>query len=348
MKNLLIALPFLLFACGGDLTAEDLLPDASGEHGHILVLMEDNLWNGQMGESMRAQLDQKAPGIYLRPEPMFNYYQKRPAALSHVNKMSRLILKVFVDHDSTYQETAVIEKVNYYAKGQLFLLVKDSDPNRLMNYVQNDFRNVLDKLNDFETQELIKSYKSRPNKSIAERAEKNLAFSISIPKECVLKVEKKDFMWVKYDRSRNLMSNESTGARGGTYWIQEGLIFWSEPYSDSAMDPYHILDKRDTILKYNIPGKVRGAWMGTEYDPCCSPEGEVTTYNGNDCLVFRGLWKEKGRLGASGGGPFVQYSIHNPNNNTVLTACGYIYAPKFDKREYIREVEAMLRTIEIK
>ena len=348
LKFLLIAFPLLIFSCGDSgLTSQDLLPDASGEHGHILVLMDNNLWDGNLGNSVKAQLDQRAPGIYLRPEPMFDYYHKTSESLTHVNKMGRLILKVFIDRDSTYSETALIEKRDYWAKGQLFLVVKDSDPNRLMEYVQNDFGSVLQKMNDFEANELIRHYKERTNNAVKEQAELTFGISISLPREAELKVKEDNFMWVKYDRSRRLMGNEANSVDGGTFWVQEGLIFWSEPYSEEAMDPYHILEKRDTILKYNIPGKVSGSYMATEYDSCCAPQGWVTTYHENDCVIFRGLWIHAGRIGAAGGGPFVQYSIHNPTNNTVVTVCGYVYAPKFDKREHIREIEAMLNTIEI-
>ncbi|MBD3636107.1 MAG: DUF4837 family protein [Crocinitomicaceae bacterium] len=351
MKKLLIALflPLLLISCLGDsdLTSHDLLPDATGERGHIMVIMDDNLWNGSLGDTLRSQFDQNIDGPFIRSEPMFGYHQVKPGTLNHINKSSRLILKIFVDHDSTYAETAIIEKYDFYAKGQLFLVIKDSDVDRLYDFVKHDFNKVIDLYNNFEKEQLMAHYKRNFHKSINEQAEKKFGISIYLPKESKLKVEKENFMWVKYDRSRNLMSNEATGADGGTFWIQEGIIFWSEPYSDEAIDPYHILEKRDSVLKYNIPGKVNGSWMTTEYDPCCAPEGLVTTIDGHDAVIFEGNWKHGGNPAAVGGGPFVQYSIHNPNENSVVTVCGYVYAPKFNKREYIRELHAMLSSIKI-
>ena len=59
MKYLLIAIAaFSLISCGEELEREDLLPDASGEHGNILLLMEDNLWNSQFQDAIVNQLDQ--------------------------------------------------------------------------------------------------------------------------------------------------------------------------------------------------------------------------------------------------------------------------------------------------
>ena len=347
MKQFLIILflPLLILSCGGDYNKEDYLPDASGEHGNVLILMENNLWEGPLGQAIQTQLDQNIRGPFIRSEPMFSFYQMKPGTLNHLNKTSRLILKVYVDHDSTYAETALIEKYNVYAKGQLFIVIKDSDVNRLMTFINQSFDHVIDVMNDFELEQLMATYKKRKHSSIQEKCEQKFGMSIYVPEECKLKVERDSFMWVKYDRSHDLIANQSTGAEGGTFWIQEGLVFWSEPYSDSAMDPYHILEKRDTILKYNIPGKVKGSWMATEYDPCCAPEGLITKLNGQDCVIFQGNWKHDGNPGAVGGGPFVQYSVHNPERDIVLTVCGYVYAPKFDKREYIRELHAMLSSL---
>jgi len=347
MKFFPFALLFILISCGEPLTRQDLLPDATGTHGEIILLIEDDLWTGAVGESVSAQLDQNAKGPYLRPEPMFTVVRKRPAELNHLSQLNRNLLKVMVDFDSTYSETVIIEKRDYFAKNQLFVIIKDSDPDRLYKYIVNDFGNIIDLFNDFELQQLIREYKERPNAAIKEKAQKNFGISISLPKESELKVDSSHFMWVKRDRSKHLLSNESLRSNE-TYWIQQGILFWSEPYSDTSQLTTHgVLQKRDSMLKYHVPGKVKHSYMSTEYDPYYKPESRVFEYNGSYAIEIRGLWVHRGDPAAFGGGPFVQYTIHNKSKGTVVTVCGYIYAPKFDKREYIREIDAMLNTIEL-
>ena len=349
MKYFSIFIALLLISCGGNVSKEDLLPDASGEHGHILLIVQDNLWEGKMQNALVSQLDQTAKGPYLRKEPLFNFFRKQSADLTHVNKMSRIMLKVMVDFDSTYQETAVIEKHNYYAKGQLFLVIKDSDVDRLYNFVLSDFSPILKKMNDFEMDQLISEYKNRNNPAIKEQAEKGFGISIDLPREAKLKLKSDEFMWAKYDRSRNILGSEANGTDNSTYWIQEGILFWSnDVVNDSTFSVPSIMNMRDTTLKYNVPGKVKDSYMATEYDPFYDPEYDHVTFKGKPCIIARGLWKHDGHPGAFGGGPFVQYSILNAAEDKVISVCGYIYAPKFNKREYIREVEAMLNTIELK
>ena len=48
------------------------------------------------------------------------------------------------------------------------------------------------------------------------------------------------------------------------------------------------------------------------------------------------------------GGPFVNYAIEDKVNNRYLVAEGYVYAPSLDKREYVFELEAIIKSIKIK
>lgn len=351
MKFFLPLLTLLfLFSCSDENVPDDLfLPEANGAHGEILLLMDDNLWNGKVGAAVIDNLTQHAKGPYLRPEPMFSYFQKVPEDLNHLNQLNRNILKFMIDTDSSYAETAVIEERNYYAKNQLFIIVKDSDPNRLYDYAKNKMDYIVDTFNEFELQQLIRQYKNEPNKRLAELCENKFGFTVSFPKRSVLKTDKENFVLIKHDRSKNLLPNDATKAQGGTFWIQQGFLIWSTPYiaDSNHLSVESMLMERDSTLKYNVPGRVKGTYMATEYDPYYKPEGKVFEYNGSKTVEIRGLWKHDGPVFIGGGGPFVQYSILNEAENKIVTICGYIYAPKFEKREHIREIDAVLNTIEL-
>ena len=347
----LLSVILVITACDdADLPRDAFLPEANGQHGEIFILMENNLWNGDIGKAVKENLSRRAEGPYLRAEPMFNFIQKTSDGFNHVNQMNRNILKFMIDYDSTYAETAVIELENYYAKSQIFIVVKDSDPNRLIDFAKNKMDPIIDRFNEFELNQLIRTYKSESNKRVKELAENKFHISISVPKKAKIKFEADNFLLIKRDRSKNLMGNESTGAKGGTFWVQQGFMIWTDPYfaDSNQLTITNVLKNRDTILKYNVPGSSKDTYMGTEYSEYYEPEGKVFSYKGHQAVEIRGLWKYKGEGFASGGGPFMQYSILNEANNEIVTVCGYVYGPKYDKREFIRELEAVLNTIEIK
>jgi len=349
MKHLVLFFTALtLLSCGEELSREDLLPDASGEHGKILLLVDDGIWESEFQEKIKAQMAKNIDGVLLRPEPQFDYFRKDPDDLNHVNKLSRIILKVFVDHDSSYAETAFIVKKNYFARGQIFLVLKDSDFTRLCNYVDNNFDEVAKTINDFELKELKRIYANGHNAAAKEQAEINFGISINIPKNSSISDLEDDFMLVKHDQSQQFQGDESMGTTAETYWIQEGIVFWeNELAHDSLFNPYHIMALKDSVWMHKLPGKSEGSYMTTEYDPDYSPEVDKTTLAGQEAFVVRGLWKFDGHPGAFGGGPFIQYSFMHPNTKKMLSVAGYIYAPRFDKREYMRQIEAMLQSIVI-
>ena len=72
------------------------------------------------------------------------------------------------------------------------------------------------------------------------------------------------------------------------------------------------------------------------------PNQKEVSLNGVYLNELRGLWQMKGDFM---GGAFVNYSMVDEKRNRVISLDGYVYCPKFDKREYLREQEALIKTI---
>ena len=59
---------------------------------------------------------------------------------------------------------------------------------------------------------------------------------------------------------------------------------------------------------------------------------------------MRGLWRMEGDMM---GGPFVSVARLDEQNNRVVVAEGFVYAPETDKRNFIRRIEAALYTLRL-
>ena len=59
---------------------------------------------------------------------------------------------------------------------------------------------------------------------------------------------------------------------------------------------------------------------------------------------LRGLWRTEN---AFMGGPFLSYTVLDEKRNRVVTAEGFVFAPSLDKRNYVRELEAIIQSVEI-
>ena len=59
----------------------------------------------------------------------------------------------------------------------------------------------------------------------------------------------------------------------------------------------------------------------------------------------RGVWKMQGYTMA---GPFITYVIEDKVNKRYLIGDGYVYAPSLEKRDYVFELESIIKSIKIK
>jgi hypothetical protein len=98
-------------------------------------------------------------------------------------------------------------------------------------------------------------------------------------------------------------------------------------------------------MKHNIPGSSEGQWMQTVRERENNhPLVECTEreINGRKVMEARGLWEMRnGPLG----GPFVSISRVDTASRKVIVGEGFVYSPSTDKRDLVRQMEAVLRTL---
>ena len=68
----------------------------------------------------------------------------------------------------------------------------------------------------------------------------------------------------------------------------------------------------------------------------------TTTVGKNYAVEMRGLWKTNN---ITMGGSFISYTIVDQAKNRLYYIEGFVYAPGLNKREFLRELEAVIRTI---
>jgi hypothetical protein len=60
-------------------------------------------------------------------------------------------------------------------------------------------------------------------------------------------------------------------------------------------------------------------------------------------METRGFWEVEGDFM---GGPFVSHSFYSPDGQDIIVLEAFVYAPKYDKRQYLRQVESILYSFE--
>ena len=79
-------------------------------------------------------------------------------------------------------------------------------------------------------------------------------------------------------------------------------------------------------------------FYGDYYDPVA----ENVTIQGQYGLEIKGIFQSQN---IQFGGMFISLSFVHPKTQKLITLDSYVYAPKFGKREYLRELEAMIYSV---
>ena len=112
------------------------------------------------------------------------------------------------------------------------------------------------------------------------------------------------------------------------------------PYkSVDQFDLDRTYNRLDTIMRRRVPGPSGESYMGIERR--VEMESAKVDYPGTDyCIQTHGLWRLFGGSDHMGG-PFVVCSMLSPDGNDIIDIIGFVYAPRFDKRDYLMQVEGI-------
>ena len=163
-----------------------------------------------------------------------------------------------------------------------------------------------------ELKAIRKSFAKISQKNNEELLNNNFGIEVIIPKEYKVIYNSDSIFWATFNPPK---SEE----------IKNMLSFSFTPYSTNLQE--EVLQKTDSVFAKYLEGEKIGSFVRIEsqYPPY---------YNNN---IYRGLWKlEKGFMG----GPFLikTYFIENK----VVVNVGLIFAPQSRKRNFIKELEAIL------
>ena len=98
-----------------------------------------------------------------------------------------------------------------------------------------------------------------------------------------------------------------------------------------------LVKKRNEVMKENVPGSNEGSYMIT--NPVITPGYWKKSYKGREFTEIRSLWETQNDYM---GGPFISDAFRSSDGKDVIVIEGFVYAPKYDKRDYLRQVEAII------
>lgn len=331
-KLFYISLVFLAFAsCKGDVTG--LIPDAGGKPGEIVIVIDEQELKSKWVDSIRTYLSRPMP-VLNQVEPYWKVFRSNSSHFQSLFRVHRNVVRFQIN--SQQKEAAYKVEKNLYANGQVLVTVVAENSTELLEYwnkVSTDIEEILRK-NDFKL--LAKEYNKIVNRDAQKAIEEVIGLKVSIPKGYSQGIDTTDFVYYLNEGLRELKTDR--GAFDGK--IQRSLWFATGDYtSENIFSRETALKVRDSIAKKYILGYKEDSYMLTER--LVPTDSLSIEFNGQRGFVQRGLWRMSNEFK---GGPFINIVSYNPDNQKWIMLEGFVYAPQFDKREYMLQVEGIIKS----
>lgn len=331
MKKLFtIYLVLLIVSCGNfDNSKLDpsLLPESTGKYGEVLVVVDTLYENGLSGEQLRKIFNEAMPGLP-QEETMFRMSTIAPESVKSILKRSRNLLKLNIEKG---RKTNIAIERNVWAKNQLMIQITAESDEVAARILKKNRQTIRDYYNEEELNRLQKQFAKKPQKELIEEVKERYGITLLIPPGFLMMQKAEEGFWIKKEK------------RLGEHQIIQGISFFSEPYTgDSLFSKNNIYSSRNRFTRQNIEGFRDSSFMAV-YEPYPA-DIEEQNFNGNYAKTYRGLWNMKNDFM---GGPFFHFATVDTVSKKLIHLDGFVYAPKFNKREYVRELEAIIKTLEV-
>ena len=313
MKRITIIFFFLIITLSCSDNQQKLLPASSGNINNVSVVTSDELWDGAVGDIIRENFGRPIYGLP-QIEPVFSLSHIPSKVFSGFATKSRTILKVDIS-----EKEGVFNFKNTYASPQRIIQITANSVDKIIEIINENLNSIYSTMYLSEIQE--KQRRISKNLNQTQAIKNTTGLTLRFPSAYRVAKVDSNFVWIRRD-------------------IETGSVnLFISRYNDKNNSS--ILKIRDSISKHHIPGPVENTFMST--DPIYTPSSQQIILSGKQILETRGLWEIKGQFMA---GPFLNYRFEsNTNQDEYIMLDGFVYSPGSSKREYVFELEAIMRSL---
>ena len=315
---------FLLCACDTG-KPKIIIGDSKGLPSELLLVVDKPVWESDLQDTIKIIVEAQVPGLaqseqMFRVTRIFTQYYDRMFGTMHS--------QLFVTVDPKLRKPMIGVSHDVTAKPQIEVTVSAPTQDALRVFLSANRERIQDLLCDGQIEMRTAALKRKYCKRVSDQLKQVLGMDIRVPEDLKATKKGKDFLWCGTNRDQK----------------DQNIVVYALPWDGSTgFDIRRAMDRRDSVMKENIPGGRPDQWMQTAREGGeALVSGRVRNIQGREVLEVRGLWEM--RNGALGG-PFVCIVQVDTTRRKVIVGEGFVYSPSTEKRELMRELEASLRTL---
>ena len=320
---IIITLTTILVSCK-EKDSSRLMTNVTGKAGEVVIVIEPDLWNSNIGLEFRRKLAQDYPGLP-QSEPLFDLVHIPYSSFSSIFKTHRNIL--FVKVSNEYDEAKMVIQNDLYAKPQIVINIIAPNDSIMEELIRDKGDLIVDRLLKKEMSRYASNYTKYEEKKVGAQIKKKFGIDITIPRGFKIEMDTTEFVWI---------ANDSPS-------MAQGILIFSYDKPDFELTTPYIIAKRNQYTKQFVKGGNINSYMAVEEE--IKPFRREFNIDGLKVVELRGLWRVEGDFM---GGPFVSFTLLNEKTNKIIQVDGFVYAPQYDKRNYVRQLESILNSIKLK
>ncbi len=322
MKYFVVAIFSLItfISCQDNATKKKpILPESNGQINNVSIFIDENLWNGEIGDTIRKKFAAPVDGLP-QEEPLFNLNQYPLKVFQGFARKSRNII-IF----NRGKKKAYSIRENQFARPQSVVSISGEDNSEILDILESKSAQIIKK---FKATEIVENQR-RLNKALIDDSNIRDRFDISLKIGYGYKYDMvtDDFLWIRKEFSSGYNS----------------ILVYQVPFKTIENNKNiigNIITMRDSIGKKYIHGVLPNTWMITE--EAYAPYLFQTKIKGRNTYLTKGTWELKNDFMA---GPFVNYAIKDTKNKRYLVLEGFTYNPSKSKRDLVFELEAIIQSV---
>ena len=316
---LLFLIALLFFSCKKQ--EEDLPRKATGRINTISVIIDDQLWNGEVGDRIRNKFASPVIGLP-QEEPLFTINQYPAKLMEGFMTDSRTIIVVKKENKNQF----VIKK-DQYASPQNVFHISGKTSDAILEIIEKNTPKIIKIIKETE---IAESQRINNQSLINPIIIKNkFQISLQVPSGYLYARQNSNFLWLK----KEIISGNTN------------LLIYQVPISSikkASNQIANIVKMRDSIGNLYIRGTEPDTQMITEDG--YAPYLFKTKLNNKEAYETRGTWELKNDFMS---GPFVNYAIVDKEHNRILVLEGFCYSPSKEERDLMHELESIIKSIVI-
>jgi hypothetical protein len=303
--------------------AGKIMPNITGGAGEVLVVMDQFNWDNAAGEMLKNVLQEEIPGLP-QSEPLFDVIQITSASFDGVYKFHRSIILTVVEDGL---EPNVRFRENVWAKPQILVQIEAPNSTKLQELIAKNEDRIQAFLVQYDRNRLMATYQDSKDPAIQKEIMAHHQIRLTIPRGYNMDFSKEDYTSVSIEAPD----------------LSQVIQVWDYP-ADGPEDlsTANLIEQRNIMTKKYVHGPREDSYMTLSkmYKPIAF-ELEI---DGQEVVELRGLWElENGFMG----GPFISHSIYDAKRGRIVTVDGYIYYPNQKKRIKLKQIEAIVYSMEL-